>query len=74
MNAIYSFVIYALIAVGALCGLLFLKRAKQLATAPKPGSVLATGEKTAAFLLSPTLIIALLIMIYYTAQYIKLGQ
>lgn len=74
LNAIYSFVIYALIAVGALCGLLFLKRAKQLATAPKPGSVLATGEKTAAFLLSPTLIIALLIMIYYTAQYIKLGQ
>lgn len=73
LNAVYSFVIYALIAVGALCGLLFMKRVKQLSFAPKSGSVLTAGEKTTAFLLSPTLIIAFLIMIYYTAQYIKLG-
>ncbi|MGN1195673.1 MAG: lysostaphin resistance A-like protein [Acutalibacteraceae bacterium] len=73
INAVYSFIIYALIAVGAICGLLFIKRVKQISYTPKPGSVLTTGEKTKAFLISPTLIIAFLIMIYYTAQYIKLG-
>ena len=71
-NALYTFVLYALIAVGAFCGLLFLQREKQLARSKRTGSVLTAGEKTKAFLLSPTLIIAILIMIYYTLPYIKL--
>ena len=72
INLVYSFTIYALIAVGVFCGILFIRRAKQLSPFSKSGSVLTTGEKTKAFLLSPTLIIAFFVMLYYTSQFVGL--
>ena len=74
VNIIYSLALYAFLGLGVVFGYFFIRRAGRISPYQNNGSVLTTGEKAKAFLLSPTILIAMLVMLYYTAQYVGLMQ
>lgn len=74
VNLIYSFALYAFLAFGLVFGYFFVKRAGRAGLPQNGGTVLTAGEKAKAFLLSPTILIAFLIMLYNTTQYVGLTQ
>ncbi|MGN1443322.1 MAG: lysostaphin resistance A-like protein [Acutalibacteraceae bacterium] len=74
VNIIYSLALYAFLGLGVVFGYFFIRRAGRISAYQNSGSVLTAGEKAKAFLLSPTIIIAMLVMLYYTAQYVGLTQ
>jgi hypothetical protein len=73
VNVIYTFVVYFIMIAGLVALLFFSRRAKQVSPFSAPDTQLTTGQKVGAYILNPTTIIAIIIMLYYTSQYIKLG-
>ena len=74
ISLVYSFALYAFLALGVVFGFLFIRRAGRNSASQSGGSVLTAGEKAKVFFLSPTIIIAVLVMLFYTAQYVGLVQ
>lgn len=72
INLIYSLMVYVFIGVGIVCFVMFVRRASYISPAVRPQTNLTAGEKTGAFFSSPTLIISIIIMIYYTSRNVSL--
>ena len=70
VNLLYTLFVYGVVAVGGFCAFLFYMRAKRYNTNIAQDSVLQTKEKVSAYILNPTMLIAIAIMLYYTSQYI----
>ena len=74
VNALYTLIVYGLILIGAFCLFLFSLRAKKAAPFFQNTSLLSSSEKAKAFLLNPTMIISVMIMLYYTSYFIKVSS
>ena len=73
LNIVYSLIVYGLIAVGGVCFAIFAKRAKFVSPAVKAPCDLSEFEKGIAYITNPTMIISIIIMLVYTAAYIKVS-
>lgn len=71
LNNAASLMIYALIFAAVPCFFVFVRRANALPSF-KTRTELSTGEKVLCYLTTPTMIIAIILMLYFTAQYVKL--
>ncbi|MCM1485270.1 MAG: CPBP family intramembrane metalloprotease [Faecalibacterium sp.] len=66
-----SIMIYGLIIIGIPCLLAFIRRARTVSPSYNGSSTLSNGEKVAAYIGNPTMIVAIVFMLYFTAQYIS---
>lgn len=72
LNSLESLLIYALILAGIPCFIVFVRKVNETPQR-KIKTALSNGEKTAAYLTTPTMIIAIVVMLYLTSQYVKIG-
>lgn len=72
LTSLESLVIYALILAGIPCFVIFVKKVNEYPR-EKRKTALSNAEKTVAYLTTPTMIIAIILMLYFTSQYVKLG-
>lgn len=70
LNNAASLMVYALIIATFPCFFAFVKRANALPSF-KTRTELSTGSKVACYLTTPTMLVAIGIMIYFTAQYVN---
>lgn len=70
LNMAYGLLIYGLIVAGIICFVSFNKKTKHIALR-KNETALSTGECVTAFLLSPTMIAAMIYMLYVTVTFIS---
>lgn len=73
VNVVYLLVVYFIILAGGVCALFFYIRSRKYNTDISQESILETKEKVMAYILNPTMIIAIGVMLYYTAQFISAG-
>lgn len=66
-------ILYGLILLGLPCLVIFIRKAKSGAPAAQRRTLLSGAEKAFAYLSSPTMIIAIIIMLYTTSKFISLG-
>lgn len=71
VTIVYSFIIYGLIFVGLISFLLFTRREKKFCIPQKNFCLLSRGQKIFAYLSSPTIIIAIVIMLRVTSTFVK---
>lgn len=71
LNNVSSLLIYALIIAGLVCFFAFVRRANEIPSF-KTRTELSGGEKVFCYLTTPSMIIAIILMLYFTAQYVKL--
>mgnify|MGYP002515606613 CR=1 FL=1 len=71
LNNAASLMIYALILAAVPCFFIFVRKANALPSF-KTRTELSTGSKVACYLTTPTMLIAIVLMLYFTAQYVKL--
>ncbi len=70
-NTLYIAIVYVCIAVGIFAYILFEKRAKQVSPTVKDTSSLAFFQKAFAYIGNPTMIIAIILMLIVTANFVK---
>lgn len=70
VNTLYVLVIYTCLAVGSVCLFFFVRRANRVCPPPHATSALSGLEKAVAYFFNPTMLIALGLMFYYTAQFV----
>lgn len=70
LNYTVSLMIYALIFAGLLCFIAFVKRANAIPSF-KTRTALSTTSKVLTYLTTPTMLIAIALMLYFTAQYVN---
>ncbi len=72
VNLLYTFVLYGFIVFGLIAFWLLKSRTTDI-NLREDNSLSTTAEKTKAFFLNPTMIVALCYMLYITAQYVGFG-
>lgn len=69
-EVIYS-VLFAIIVIGIVSLMLFVRRAQRNSVRNFGCCTLSVSSKVSAYILNPTMIISILIMLYYTSQYVS---
>lgn len=70
VGLLYSFMMITLIAFGVIAGIFFIRRANRTVPAEKPVCLSSAFGRAFAFLTSPTVIIAVIIMLIYTSKFV----
>ena len=70
-SLLYTAATDLLLAVGAVCFLVLLLRRRRRPAPPAARTASTFGQKVGAFLLNPTMPLAVALMLYYTAQFVK---
>lgn len=68
---IESLILYSLMGLGALCGSLFITKAKTMRTDNSVGSLLSFGQKAFAFFINVPMLVAVAYMFFVTTFFIK---
>lgn len=72
LNLLYSAIIYGLMIAGFIALLFFSRRAKIVSPSRPENSALSFPQKAFAYITNPTMIIAIIIMLYITSKYVKM--
>ncbi len=70
LNLIYMLSLFIIYAVGCVCAVMFFATKKEARLRPSV-TCLTAGKKAAAFIFTPPMIIAIIIMLSYTADYVE---
>lgn len=70
INSLYGIIMLVFISVGGVCFYIFVNRTKHI-TLRKNSSLLSSSERALTYLLSPTMVCSMLVMLYITITYIS---
>lgn len=74
LTRLSSLIIYGLILIGAICFLAFYLKTSQTSERPARRKTRLSGPaKAAAYLCAPTMLVVIIIMLYTTSKFVKLG-
>ena len=71
VNLIYALIVYGLIFIGSICFVIFMFKAKRLCPPCRYDGYLSPFEKAKAFIMSPTMIFAIIMLFIGTSQFIE---